>query len=292
MSEYVIVNYDNNSRIVKVWTQNGELANVFVGDIDIKNITLSAILDGDKGEVIINGRTVTYFTLRENDPKEGYLGLNVCATEATFKSVTLQKTMYEYTSKDLNVRGNVSQHIYKITNVTLKNTEIDKAFYKVNGRDITIDESYFNTLYQTGEYEFEIVGEYSTFKIKVNVTSLPDIVFEEQNILVGEKLNLYIANLKPAEIKVNGRVLDSSEYKILNMILTIDSSLFNEGNNILELDGELVEVNLYTIPQTTFTDTVENNTQTLIIILAVAGGVILLAGAAIVVFAVLKKKRG
>ena len=257
MSEYIIVNYDNNSRIVKVWTQNGELANVFVGDIDISNITLSTILEGDKGEVVLNGRVVANFTLKENDPKEGYLGLNICATEAIFKSVTLQKSLYEYSSKDLNVRGNVSQYIYKITNVTLKNSTVDSSFYKVNGRDITIDESYFATLRETGIYEFEVVGEFSTFKIKVNITSLPRITFETQNITVGEKLNLFIGNLNPTVIKINNTTLKETEYSISNMILTIDSSMFNVGENTLEIDGNVVDVNLIEVGETIFTEVIE-----------------------------------
>ena len=292
MSEYLIVNYDNNSRIVKAWTQNGELANVFVGDIDITNITLSAILEGNNVEVLLNGRSIKKFQLKDNDPKEGYLGLNVCATEAVFKAITIQKTDYEYSGKDLSVRGNLNQYIQKITNITNKNTIVDKSFYTVSGRDIKINEAYFATLKATGVYEFEVVGEHSTFIIKVNVSSLPSMKYETQYVSVGEKLNLYIANNNYSEIKVNGKVLTEEQYSIKNMILTIDSSLFNEGNNTLELDGELVDVNLYEIPQTTFIDKVDSNNQTLIIILAVAGGVILLAGAAVVVFIVLKKKRG
>ena len=292
MSEYLIVNYDNNSRIVKAWTQNGELANVFVGDIDITNITLSAILEGNNVEVLLNGRSIKKFQLKDNDPKEGYLGLNVCATEAVFKAITIQKSDYEYTGKDLSIRGNLNQYIQKITNITNKNTVVDKSFYTVSGRDIKINEAYFATLKEAGVYEFEVVGEHSTFIIKVNVSSLPSMKYETQYVSVGEKLNLYIANNNYSEIKVNGKVLTEEQYSIKNMILTIDSSLFNEGNNTLELDGDIVEVNLYKIPQTTFTDTVENNNQMLIIILAIAGGVILLAGAAVVVFIVLKKKRG
>ena len=286
MSEYLIVNYDNNSRIVKAWTQNGELANIFVGDIDKANITLSAILQGDNVEIMINGRSLTTFTLRENDPKEGYLGLNVCATEATFKSVTLQKTMYDYNSSDLNIRGNVSQYIKKIVNITQKNTEVDKSFYKVSGRNIVIDESYFETLTELGLYEFEIVGEFSTFKIKVNVTSLPQITFEDQFIMVGEKLNIYLASIKPTEIKVNGRVLENDEYSISNMILTIDSKIFKEGDNTLEIDEFTINVNLYTIPQTTFKEESEKGCSGSVVVSIF--GVLTLLGAT----ALLRKKRG
>ena len=286
MSEYLIVNYDNNSRIVKAWTQNGELANVFVGDIDITNITLSAILEGNNVEVLLNGRQITKFTLKDSDPKEGYLGLNVCATEALFKAITIQKSDYEYTGNDLSIRGNLSQHITKITNITLKNTIIDKSFYTVSGRNITILESYFATLKDAGVYEFEVVGEFSTFKIKVNVNSLPETKYETQYVSVGEKLNLYIANNSYSEIKVNGRVLTKEEYSIKNMILTIDSSLFTEGSNTLELDGDVVEVNLYTIPQTSFGGSEEEGCGGSVV--ASIFGMLTLFGAALVV----RKKRG
>ena len=286
MSEYILINYDRNGRIVKVWTQNGELLNVFVGDVDTTNITLSAILKGTNGEVILNGRTVGTFTLKENDPTEGYLGLNICATEAIFKSVTLLKNEFEYSGNSLNIRGNVNQYITKIINITQKNTLVDKEYYKVSGRDIIIDERYFQTLPTVGLYEFEVVGEYSTFRVKVNVTSISKMTFDNQNILVGENLNIYLANLNPTVIKINGKVLASTEYSISNKVLTIASDKFTKGENTLEIDGEVVIVNLNNVGQTTFKDVVEKGCGGSII--TSIFGAITLLGASIV----LRKKRG
>ena len=244
MKDYIIVNYDKNGKIVKAWTPNGELVNKFVGDIDKSNVTLSAILEGNKGTILLNGNNVATFTLGENDSKEGYLGLNICATEATFKSVTLQKSDYEYANGDLLFKGNVIQHITKITNITLKNQLVDSSFYTVNGRDIAISERYFTTLKNTGVYQFEVVGESSRFIINVDVKSLPSVTFEDVNLIVGENLNIYVGNVNIASVKLNGKELTAEEYKVENHILTIDKSLLNEGENTLIINENTITVNV------------------------------------------------
>ena len=249
MSDYVIANYDNNSRIVKVWTPRGELANVYVGDVDIHNMTLSVILEGNNGEVMLNGNKVATFLLTENDPKEGYLGLNVCATEAIFKEITLQTTEFTYNGGNLVVKGNVSQYIKAINNITLQNSNVSDGFYKTNGREIIISEEYFKTLTETGEYEFEVIGEFSTFIITVSVNSLPKVSYEDRNITVNETLNVFIGSTNVTKVSVNGKELSKDEYKINNMILTIDSTKLNVGNNTISINDEEFTVTVEEILQ-------------------------------------------
>ena len=120
----------------------------------------------------------------------------------------------------------------------------------------------------------------------MNVTAISKVSIPDQYILIGEKLNLYIAGLKPTKIKINGRVLESFEYSISNMILTIDSKYFTIGENTLEIDDEIVCVNLSNIPQSTITESINEGCGGSVI--ASIFGVLTLLSAAIV----LRKKRG
>ena len=251
MTNYLIVNYDNNSRIIKAWTPRGELANTYVGDLDITNITLSVILEGKKGTILVNGRNIANIVLDNETLEEGYLGLNVCATEATFKSVTLQKTNFDYSLGDLIIKGNVKQYIKSISNITIKNSLVDSAFYTTNGREITIDESYFATLRETGLYQFEVVGEYSSFIISVSVKALPSVQLENQEITAGENLNIYIGNTDVGKVILNGVELSKSQYEIHNMVLTIAPSLLNEGENTLKINEDEVTVTVSPIDSST-----------------------------------------
>ena len=242
MKDYIIVNFDKNGQIVKAWTPNGELVNKHVGNIDTSHITLSAILKGNQGTIILNGFEVASFTLRENDSKEGYLGLNVCATEATFKAVTLQKTAYTYNGGNLTIQGNVSQAINKINNMTLTNQKIDHEFITVDGRNVTISEEYFKTLKSTGVYQLEIVGYATSFVVNVDVKTLPHVEFSDVELSVGENLNIYLGNLSVNKVVLNNVELTSNQYTINNFVLKIDASLLVVGTNTLIINEEEITI--------------------------------------------------
>lgn len=238
MSDYIIVNYDKNSNIVKAWTPRKELVNVGAGHVDTSNITLTTVLEGNKGTIILDGRTVATFQLTEEDSKEGLLGLNVCATEATFKAVTLQDLTFEYNGGDLVIVGNVNQYINKITNITLKNQIVDKSFISVSGRNITISKDYFTTLTLPGVYQFDIYGTASRMTITVNVKELPEVGFDDVLLVKDENLNIYLGNVVVSSITLNDVVLRSDQYSIRNYVLRIDSSLLNLGKNKLLINDE------------------------------------------------------
>lgn len=242
MSDYIMVNYDKNGKVVKVWTPKRELANVFVGDVDLTNITLTAIIEGNDGKVVINGRNVATFVLNETDSQEGYLGLNICATTATFKSVTLQDLSFDYNGGDLVIKGNVNQYINKITNITLMNQNVDKSFISVDGRNITIDQEYFTTLTETGTYQFEIYGTASRMTITVEVKSLPSVSFDDVELIEKENLNVYIGNLSVSTVTLNGTALTAEQYSVNNRILTIDNSLLTLGENVLKINDQEIKV--------------------------------------------------
>ncbi len=300
MSDYIMVNYDKNGNIVKVWTSKREIANVYVGSIDPANITLTAEIEGNNGKVMLNGMIVTSFVLTDTDPQEGYLGLNVCATKATFKSVALQDLEFNYNGGDLVIKGNVIQYINKITNVTINNQNVDKSFIKVDGRNIIISEEYFTTLTNTGVYQFEIYGTSSRISITVNINSLPTVSFEDVELIETEKLNVYIGNTGVTSVYVNGVLLTNDQYVINNYTLTIDGSLLNVGENTIKINDEEIKVTVRELGTTDFETPVipDNPTPSpkpstnkfnplVIIIPAVA---VLLGGIAVAVI-VIKKKR-
>ena len=260
MSDYIMVNYDKNGNIVKVWTPKRELAHVDAGQVDISNIVLTAVLEGNNGQVILNGRVVATFVLNDTDSQEGHLGLNVCATTATFKSITLQDLEFEYNGGDFVIKGNVTQYINKITNVTMNNQNIDKSFIKVDGRNIIISKDYFTTLTQTGYYQFDIYGTASRILVTVNVKSLPTTKFEDVELIKTENLNIYIGNLSVNNIYLNGVELTSEQYTIKNYVLTINSSLLNLGENIIKINDNEVKVNVREVGTTDFENETVNPT--------------------------------
>ena len=92
--------------------------------------------------------------------------------------------------------------------------------------------------------------------------------------------------MRPTAIKINGSVLETSEYSISNMILTIDSKYFSIGENTLEIDDEIVVVTLSSVPQTIVSVPSEEGCGGSVI--ASILGLLTLLGATIVT----RKKRG
>ena len=244
MSDYIIVNYDKNSNIVKAWTPRKELVNVNAGSVNTSNITLTTILEGNNGTIILDGRIVATFKLTEEDSQEGFLGLNVCATEATFKAVTLQSLEFDYDGGDLVILGNVPQYINKITNVTLNNQNVDKSFIRVNGRNIVISKEYFTTLSKTGVYQFEIFGTASRILITVNVNTLTSVEFEDVSLVEKENLNVYIGNTTMSKVGVE---LTTEQYELKNYVLKINADLLKIGENKLLINEDEITVTVTTL---------------------------------------------
>ncbi len=240
MSDYYIANYDKNGNIVKLWTPYGELANVGAGNVDASNITLTVKANGKHITVALNGNTLVDVTdNRENAPTEGLFGLNVCATRAVFASVGLQKDDYTYTSGDLVVQSAVEQGIVAIYNDTLGIAEINKAFYTVSGRAITISEQYFATLANTGVYQLTIKGKATNFTVKVTVTALPSISLQDLVLQEGCNAVFFVGNTSVTSVKVRGEAIAANLYSVRNGVLTVDSSAFILGDNLVELSDTL-----------------------------------------------------
>lgn len=284
MSQYLIANYDNNSKIVKLWSNVREIARANVGDINIDDIDFYVKANQKNIKVYLNNVLVIDASLNDDEPLDGYLGLNVCATRSVFKEITIQQENYEYLSNNLEITSISSQYIKNIYNVTLNNIIVDKEFYKNENRVITINENYFKTLTKIGVYKFKIVGEKTTFEINVNVKNLPQVSFTDLEIDDKCNLNLFIGNLEINHISINGSEIDS--YSINNNYLTISYEYLTKIENEVKINDQkfIVTVN----KRKTELNLKKDNT--LVIVLSSIGGLVLICGVILTVLLVRRKK--
>lgn len=249
MQDYYVANYDNNGKIVKLWSPYGELARANTGEIDIKNIVLTVVAKGNRLQVSLNGRQLIDVTdKRENAPLAGLFGLNVCATRAVFSSVGLQQDNYEYNGGNLVVNAAIEQYVSTIYNDT-NGEKLALDFWSASGRTLTITESYFKTLEKTGIYKFTVQGMISSYTFAVAVNVLPTTTFSDIQLKVGDDAVIYLGNIQVNAITLNGKVLESQYYTISNKILTVDASVLQEGENTLLLtDSVSLKINVSALP--------------------------------------------
>jgi len=249
MKDYYVANYDNNGKIVKLWSPYGELARANTGVIDVQNIVLTVVAKGNRLQVSLNGRQLIDVTdSRENAPLAGLFGLNVCATRAVFSSVGLQQDSYQYNGGALVVNAAIQQYVSAIYNDTL-GEKVSIAFWNASGRTLTITEDYFKTLEKTGDYRFTVQGMISSYTFTVAVNTLPQTTYSDMALKVGDDAVVYLGNLQVNEIKLNGKVLEKEYYTVENKILTIDASVLQEGENTLNLTDEVsLKINVSALP--------------------------------------------
>ena len=292
MSDYLIANYDDNGKIVKLWSPRGEIARADATGIDASNIILKVKAEGNRITVYINGREVINAELGEGEPLEGLFGLNVCAARVTFKSIVLIPDGYDYAGGSLTVGGEAEQAITAVYNRTMGNVKINPAFYTVNGRKLEISRGYFQTLKAAGVYEFTAVGSVSSFTFSVNVAEIP--VTEVGGVTVDYGCNavIYIGNNMADALAVNGEAL-SDGYSVKNGVLTISADKLSVGENTVTINGGLT-VTVTVNPQAVTAEAAESDNLVLIISLSVTGGVLVLGGAAAaaVIIILRKKKNG
>lgn len=295
LSSYLIANYDNNSKIVKLWSQNGELGNVPAGEPDIRNLVLTAETKGRNVKVYLNGNKLIDCDIRENDPLNGKFGLNVCATKAAFSSVTVQKSEHEYSgSGNMVIKSSVEQKVLEIINVTLGNAALSSGQYECSGREITIKQSYMELLPQAGNYTFIIYGSAYTFTVSVNVPSVPRTELEAIAVDSGISATLWLGNSKVDYVKVNGEEIDPSLYKIANYMLIISPEALVEGENTVQInDSQSVTVTVLEVPHKTATESAADGGANIGLIVGLSVGIVLAVGAAAVtVIMLMRKKKG
>lgn len=294
MSDYLIANYDNNGKIVKLWSPRGEIANVYVGPQNSSDLFLSVKAEGKSVRVFLNGNQVIDAELGENEPLSGYFGLNVCATRAIFKEISVLDASIDYVSGDLLLHSDIEQHILSVSNVTLKNALIDKSFYRVEGKEIVLCEQYFSTLPSAGDYRLKVVGESGQFEIVVRVERLPDLRLEDIEIQKGTDLNLFVGNRFIASVKINGEEIDADRYAVNGYVLRIDGSLLTEEVNEVEIDAQTFTVTLRTLETDRLPDRVifQPIEAWKIVLPCIAGGLLLIGGAMCIAFRIRRKKHG
>ena len=238
MSDYIIFNYDNNEKVVKMWSPRGEIARAAAHDVNTSNVVLRVEAKGSSVKAYINGRLVIDTVLGDAEPKEGLLGLNVYSGKATFKSFVNFNDQYTYGgSGKLTVVGDTKQMITSLYNKTLANTKVDRAFYTTDGRNLVIDPAYFELL-PVGTYTFKAVSLASAYEFVVNVTSVTQTKLQDLNIEKGCNAVIYLGNVEVSTVELNGTQLTDEQYNIENLMLTINADLLTKDVNEIVINGE------------------------------------------------------
>ncbi len=253
LDRYIIVNYDDPGKVVKLWSDSTpEIARASFTPTDIHNISLTAIVEGNAVKVFIDGKEVINATLGENEPKSGRLGLNACATRATFKSVKIVYDEYEYADGALEIGLGGNTRVDKIINGTFKNTEIPAGFYTVIGSALMINEEYFSVLPSTGEYDLRVAGDKFSFEVTVRVESIPQCDIGYITVTGGNDASVFIGKRTTEYVKINGIAIASAYYDVTGYTLKIKSSALGAGDNTVELsDGTVFIVSVMSTEQET-----------------------------------------
>ena len=235
MKEYIIFNYDNNEKIVKMWSHNGEIGRASAPNVNTNNVVLRVEANGAHIKGYINGTLAIDVMLGDNEPVEGLFGLNVYSGKATFKSVVNFNDQYSYNGTgNLTVVGDSTQMITELYNKTMANTKVEVAFYTTNGRNLVIDARYFELL-EVGTYTFKAVGGASAYEFTVKVTAVKETVLENITIENGCNAVIYLGNVKVNSISLDGKAL--TDYEVENYTLTISAELLKMGDNLIVING-------------------------------------------------------
>ena len=237
MSEYIMFNYDNNERIVKMWSPYGEIGRAAAPDVNTSNVVLRVEARGSSVKAYINGRLAIDTVLSDKESKGGFFGLNVYSGTATFKSVVNFNDQYSYNGTgSLTVAGDSKQMVTSLYNKTMANTKVDRAFYTSEGRNLVIDASYFELL-PVGVYTFKAVGGSSAYEFTVNVTAVTETVLKDVTVQKGCNAVIYLGNVKVDSVSLNGNQLTAEQYTVENYTLTINSDLLAEDINEIVING-------------------------------------------------------
>ena len=283
MSQYIIFNYDNNEKIVKMWSPNGEIGRASVQDVDVNNVTLRVEASGDNVKAFINGRLIITAILNENEPDEGLFGLNVFSGSANFKSILMVNDRYTYSSGNLTVAGDSEQPVIDLYNKTKNNEKVDKAFFTSTGRELTINSNYFEFL-SVGNYTFKAYTHTGAYEFIVNVTSIPQTTLQGTTIQRNTDATIYFGNVQFSSVTVNGVQVDQQDYVIKNNAITLKAKLFTQSSNTVVIGGQTVTVTVVDVEEA-------NNNSNLGLIIGLSAGGVVLAGGVVVTIILLRRKK-
>jgi hypothetical protein len=148
-------------------------------------------------------------------------------------------------------------------------------------------------LKSTGLYEFRIVGELSTFIVKVDVKSLPTRDIESEiTVEEGYDVTMYVGYIDITSITVNGEVLEENQYSHTGTYLTISKDALERGENEIVINGSTtVKVTVNAISDTVITTTKDNTLLMVIVIASIVGGVLLSSIAVVTTILIMKKHK-
>ena len=89
-----------------------------------------------------------------------------------------------------------------------------------------------------GTYTFKAVGGSSAYEFTVNVTAVSKTVLKDMTLEKGCNAVIYLGNIKPESVAVNGKALGNDQYTVEDLMLTIDASLLTDGNNEIVINGD------------------------------------------------------
>ncbi len=267
IADGLIVNYDNNSRIVKMWSLRDEhlFAQAGVEEPDITDITIAVRAVGKNVQAAFNGKRVIDVTLRDDDPVQGRFGLNVCKTRAVFKSLTLLDTTLMYDgsaeSGDMELRSNFEHDVTRVINRTLGNSSVPKEYWYFDGDTLTIDVKYISILPSSGEYVFGVDGGLCIDYV-VNVTAVPLCELDSPTINEKADLSVFVGGRHIDYVFVNGVAVATRHFAVENYVLTIDGEALPVGDSSVRLvemrSGEMVDVGEFEVTVMALkTDTVD-----------------------------------
>ena len=300
MSDYLIANYDKNGNVVKLWSPRGEIARVEVGGVNASALVLKVRANGRNIRIYLNGNEVINTTIGEEEPTEGLFGLNVCATRAVFRSLTLFEEAMTWNGGALAVRGDVSQTVWRLSNRTLGNTAVSPNFYTSDGRTLTLSPEYLASL-PVGVYAFTAVGTMSSYDFTVTVTEPQHTPLAgNASAEAGTNLTVSLGGRRPATVLLDGAPLPAEAYTVRGDLLTVSAAYLTAGEHTLTLDDESISIRIYPGATTTVGAKKDHSTPGtdknggarvgLIVGLAV-GGAALVAGGAVAVTLLIKKKK-
>ena len=238
MSEYIMFNYDNNEKIVKMWSPYGEIGRASAPNVNTGNVVLRVEAKGTSVKAYINGTLAIDTVLSHRESTEGFFGLNVYSGTATFKSVVNFNSQYSYNGTgSLTVVGDSKQMITALYNKTLQNTLVDRAFYTSSGRNLVIDAAYLELL-PVGVYTFKAVGGSSAYEFTVDVTAVTKTELKDITVEKGCNAVIYLGNVEVDSVTLNGTELTAEQYEVRNYMLTVYAQLLTEGENTVVINGD------------------------------------------------------
>lgn len=302
-SRYIMANYDHGAGLCKLWSDADPVfeteeerkaeynrRNVPVRLDDLSDVTLTVIAEGQRIRVFLNQRQMIDYTYT-NAPSGGKFGLNVCAADVLFKTVSLTDLNNEaYTEGEISW-NHTDNSVFTVTNLNLNNKLVDSGFYTVDERKVTLSQNYMASLPEAGVYTLEVRGRKCLYYVDINVGEIPSAVWKDIKLQENTNAVFFIGNESADSVTVNGKPLEKSLYKVEGTQLTVYAKAFSAGENEVAYSDNLrakVTVEGVSALKPHFN---VSNTGTVYTVLFIIVGVILVAEGAFIAFIIFKKDK-